>query len=277
MLASTSGQSLAMNSLVSDRPGTGTAALMAQKLSDSPEGLLQRLAARDRQALARMLTLEEAGIAPPIPSDPPENTTQLKTLVVGITGSGGVGKSTLMGRLIGHLRAQGQTVAALANDPQSPLTRGALLGDRIRVQMDPNDSGVFFRSLSTRGATGGISQATGPAIGWLSYFGFDVVLVETVGTGQDQIGIRPLVDVLVLVVTPAAGDEVQWEKAGVIEVADLLVVNKSDLPGSDRVRAGLQSMLGLTPDRQPPPVLPVVAISGAGVAELWQAIASQAG
>ena len=163
-------------------------------------------------------------------------------------------------------------MAVLASDPQSPLTGGALLGDRIRVKFSPDDEGVYFRSLSTRGAPGGVSAATGPAIEWLRAFGFDVVLVETVGVGQDQVAVRRLVDTLVLVITPNMGDEVQWEKAGVIEVADLLAVNKSDLPGADQVCQQLAATVSLSPAGRRPEVLSVTATSGKGVTELWDAI-----
>ncbi len=194
---------------------------------------------------------------------------------MGLTGSGGAGKSTLVGGLITHLREQGLSVAVLACDPQSPVTGGALLGDRIRVRFDPADEGVYFRSLSTRGAAGGISAATMAARDWLTAFGFDVILIETVGVGQDQIAVRAAVDTLVLLVTPNTGDEVQWEKAGLIEVADLIVVNKSDLPGADRVRHQLQSALSLSPQSQRVPVLNVTAATGQGVPELWQAISAR--
>lgn len=191
--------------------------------------------------------------------------------VVGVTGSAGAGKSTLLAALIGHLRRRGSTVAVLACDPQSPVTGGALLGDRIRVKFDPQDEGVFFRSLSTRGAPGGISRAVGPAVHLLGGFGFDVVLVETVGIGQDQVDARHVVDTLVLLLTPNTGDQVQWEKAGVLEVADIIVVNKADLPGADRLRQQVTdcSSLGHGPTV---PVLEVVATTGQGVEELWRAI-----
>jgi LAO/AO transport system kinase len=143
------------------------------------------------------------------------------------------------------------------------------------VPLDPADNDIYFRSLSTRGATGGISHAVGPAIDWLKVFGCDVILVETVGVGQDQVGVRSLVDRLVLVVTPASGDEVQWEKAGLIELADLIVVNKADLPGAERVEAQLLGALSLSPGVSPPPVLRTIASSGQGIAELWRAIASE--
>lgn len=237
--------------------------------------LLNRFARGERRALAAILTQIEAGATLPSPEqfqvDRPSPSTPL---VVGITGSGGAGKSTLIGALIGHLRAQQVRVAVLASDPQSPLTGGALLGDRVRVQFDPADDGVYFRSLSTRGAAGGISAATAEAIEWLKAFGFEVILVETVGVGQDQIAVRAVVDRLAMLVTPNTGDEVQWEKAGLIEVADVIVVNKGDLPGADRVVAQLQSALSLQPGVAPPPILRITAATGAGVPELWETLRS---
>lgn len=243
-------------------------------MPDDPDTLVHRFLAHDRRALASLLTLAERGTAPTVPDGvPTSNSTDRSCLVVGITGSGGTGKSTLIGTLIGHLRAQGKRVAVLASDPQSPVSGGALLGDRLRVQFAPDDEGVFFRSFSTRGAPGGVSAATGPALAWLKAFGFDVVLIETVGVGQDQVAVRQLVDRLVLLVTPGSGDEVQWEKAGLIELADVVVVNKCDLPGADHVIAELRSALSLVPGSQPPPVLGIVATRGEDVAQLWEEIA----
>jgi LAO/AO transport system kinase len=245
------------------------------------ETLLRRFRERERRALAEILTLAEMGQAPPLPDVPHAANS---TLVVGITGSGGAGKSTLVSALIQHLRSRGKKVAVLACDPQSPRTGGALLGDRIRAKLDPADEGVYFRSLSTRGAAGGISSGVGPAIEWLKRFGFDVILVETVGIGQDQVAVRNVVDALVLLVTPHTGDEVQWEKAGVIEVADLVAVNKSDLPGAARVRQQLEQALALddlgdnvpSNSRRRVQVINVIASTGDGVAELWNAIESLA-
>ncbi len=234
--------------------------------------LLDRFKQGDRLALARLLSLAELGEAPPAP----KHARAADTPVVGVTGSGGAGKSTLIAGLIDHLRGRDQRVAVLACDPASPKTGGALLGDRIRVQLDPNDEGVYFRSFSTRGATGGVSAATGDAVDWLKAFGFDVVLVETVGVGQDQVAVHQVVDVLVLVVTPGAGDEIQWAKAGLIELADLVVLNKSDLPDADRVREQLLGALSLASGEGDVPVLSTIATTGEGLSELWEAIEAAA-
>ena len=233
------------------------------------DNLLKRFAAGDRQALARILTLVEASDAPELP---PLDESARHTRVIGIAGSGGAGKSTLVGAFVKFLREQGLRVAVLASDPQSPRTGGALLGDRVRVTMDPDDDGVYFRSLSTRGAPGGLAEAVAGDIPWLKQFGFDVVLVETVGIGQDQTAVRDVVQTLALVVTPGTGDEIQWEKAGLIELADILVVNKSDMPGADRVRHQLRGALTLSPGAENIPILATIATSGEGVSELWDAM-----
>jgi LAO/AO transport system kinase len=230
--------------------------------------LLERFSRGDRRALARLLTLAECGLAPQVPPH------SRPAHVVGIAGSGGSGKSTLIGALLKLLRRNGLRVAVLACDPQSPRSGGALLGDRVRVALEADDEGAFFRSLSTRGASGGISRAVPDVLPWLHAFGFDVVLVETVGIGQDQAAIRDVVDTLVLLVTPGTGDEIQWEKAGVIELADLVVVNKADLPGADRVASQLRSALSLAPDAPQVPILLVSAANGSGVDVLWQHIAA---
>ncbi|HXT59375.1 MAG TPA: GTP-binding protein [Pirellulales bacterium] len=243
-------------------------------MSEPSAELLARFSRRDRRALAEIISLVENGQLPSPAALPPSSFSLPPSSfprIVGFTGSGGAGKSTLVAASIAHLRSQHRSVAVLACDPQSPVTGGALLGDRVRVRFDPADEGVYFRSLSTRGAQGGVSAAVGPAIEWLKAFGIDVIVVETVGVGQDQIGVRPLVDTLVLLVTPNSGDEVQWEKAGLVEVADLVVINKADLPGADRLRQQLLSALSLGTARAAP-ILSTVAATGEGIAELWQAI-----
>jgi LAO/AO transport system kinase len=257
------------NHIMNDCP-VGRIAVRSAMMNEHADELLERFYRHDRRALAEIITRIEAGTSPAAPS---RRSGPFR--VVGITGSGGSGKSTLIAASIAHLRREGRSVAVLACDPQSPLTGGALLGDRIRVRFDADDEGVYFRSLSTRGAQGGISASIGPAIRWLDAFGFDVVLIETVGVGQDQVAVRDVVDTLLLLVTPNTGDEVQWEKAGLLEVADLIVVNKADLPGADGVRRQLNSALSLGGAR-PVAVMTVVAASGEGLAEMWSAIDARA-
>jgi LAO/AO transport system kinase len=227
-------------------------------------GVIDRLARRDRRTLAQWITRIENGEqitsvlqALPAPAD--------GAVILGITGSAGVGKSTLVAALIEHWRAAGKTVAVLACDPQSPLSGGSLLGDRIRTRFEPGDEGVYFRSLSTRGAPGGLSQAVGPASELLARCGFDRVVVETVGVGQDEVAVRAVAEVVALLVAPGMGDEVQWQKAGLIEVVDLVVVNKADLPGAEALAAELRETLGIG-DAATQEVIQVSATSRVGVA-----------
>ncbi len=230
--------------------------------------------AGDRRALARALTWVESGL--------PEGEALLKRArgrgrarVVGLTGSPGSGKSTLADRLIGAVRERGQTVAVLAVDPSSPFTGGAILGDRIRMMRHHKDEGVFIRSMASRGSLGGLAGATVGALALLEAFGFDWIFVETVGVGQSEVDIARVADTTVLVLTPAAGDAVQAFKAGVMEIADLIVVNKFDLPGGDRVVQELRATLEFAPPRPAGwqvPVLTTIAATGQGTAELLQAI-----
>jgi LAO/AO transport system kinase len=186
---------------------------------------------------------------------------------VAITGSAGVGKSTLIGKLIERLRARDQTVAVLACDPQSPLSGGALLGDRFRMPSRPDDDGVYIRSLAAGGGRGGLADNLNAMAQLLQAFGFDWVLIETVGAGQGDTAVREAADVVVLLLQPEAGDDIQWEKAGLLEVADVVVVHKADLPGAERVEGQVRNLLNL-PGCREVPVLRASAARDVGLDEL---------
>jgi LAO/AO transport system kinase len=227
----------------------------------------------DVRAVARAITLVE--------DDRPEAPAVLaalfphagKALVVGVTGPPGAGKSTLVDRMTAHLRARGQTVGIVAVDPTSPYSGGAILGDRIRMQAHALDPGVFIRSMATRGHLGGLAAATGHVVTVLAASGKDVVLVETVGVGQDEVEIVGTADVSVVVLVPGLGDEVQALKAGIMEIADVFVVNKADREGVDRVIAEIESMLSLASHGgHVPPIVKTVATEDRGTGELLAAV-----
>jgi len=187
-------------------------------------------------------------------------------VVIGITGSPGAGKSTLTDQLARALRAEGQRVGILAVDPTSPFSGGAILGDRIRMQRIAADPGIFIRSMATRGALGGLARATQDAIDLLDAAGFDTVIVETVGVGQDEVDVVSCVQTCCVVLVPGMGDEIQAIKAGIMEVADLFVINKADRDGADQVEQGVEAMKSLAmPRGWDPPVLRTVAQTGQGI------------
>jgi LAO/AO transport system kinase len=194
-----------------------------------------------------------------------------RAFVVGVTGSPGVGKSTLVSALVAAYRARGEPVAVVAVDPSSPFSGGALLGDRVRMNRHATDDGVFIRSLATRGHHGGLSRATSATVAVLDAAGFPVIFVETVGAGQSEVEVADAADAVVVVTAPGLGDEVQALKAGLLEIADLLVVNKGDREGADRALADLTAMLALA-SRPVPPLVKTVASTEAGVGELVSAL-----
>jgi LAO/AO transport system ATPase len=251
---------------------------------------LARFREGDRRALSRLLTQAaseqgsesirgglaqlKAATHPPAASGDNVHAAapraRVQTRVIAITGSGGVGKSTLIGKLIEVIRRAGLAVAVLACDPQSPLTGGALLGDRIRMPNRPDDDAVFIRSLATPGGRSGVAPNVELMIDLFGRFGFDIVIVETVGAGQGDTAVREVADVVIVLVQPETGDELQWEKAGQLEIADIVVVHKADLAAADRTLAQLNELLNL-PGCRPVPVVRVSSSKGLGVEELWAA------
>ncbi|MDR3672743.1 MAG: methylmalonyl Co-A mutase-associated GTPase MeaB [Holophaga sp.] len=196
-----------------------------------------------------------------------------RAVVVGLTGSPGAGKSTLTDQLARTLRAEGKKVGILAVDPTSPFSGGAILGDRIRMQRIAADPGIFIRSMATRGALGGLARATQDAIDLLDAAGWDVVLVETVGVGQDEVDVVSCVQTCCVVLVPGMGDEIQAIKAGIMEVADIFVINKADRDGVDKVESEIEGMKSLSgPKAWDPPALRTVAGAGTGIAELLAGI-----
>src|SRR5207237_301623 len=193
--------------------------------------------------------------------------------VVGFTGAPGTGKSTLVDSVVALLRKNGQSVAVLATDPNSPFTGGAILGDRIRMQRHALDTKVFIRSMGARGHLGGLSLATREAIRLLGAFGFDEVILETVGVGQSELEVAAMADTTIVVLTPNLGDSVQMIKAGILEIADVFDVNKADLDGHTRVMTELRAMLSLEPKAGwKAPIIATVATRQEGVEQLWEAV-----
>jgi len=249
-------------------PAPGTAPASAEELVDA-------VVAGERRALARVLTRVEDGT--------PERLREIVALLhphtgrarlVGVTGSPGVGKSTLTSALVTEWRRRGLTVAVLAVDPSSPFSGGALLGDRVRMQDHVLDDGVFVRSMASRGHLGGLSWATPQALLVLDAAGFDVVVVETVGVGQAEVAIASTADSAVVALAPGMGDAIQAAKAGILEIADVFCVNKADREGADRTVRELRDMQALGHSAWLPPIVKTVAATGDGVADLADAIES---
>jgi LAO/AO transport system kinase len=235
---------------------------------------LDRVRGGDIRALARLLSLveDESPRMREVIADLLSQTG--RAWIIGLTGAPGVGKSTMTGALVGAFRAAGRRVAVLAVDPTSPFTGGALLGDRIRMQEHATDEGVFIRSMATRGHLGGLAAATPQAIRVLDAAGFELIIIETVGVGQAEVAIASLADTVAVLLAPGMGDAIQAAKAGLLEVADLYIVNKADKPDTQQVVRDLRNMLALgttEPGGWKPPIITAIATKGPqdeGVAEL---------
>jgi LAO/AO transport system kinase len=212
--------------------------------------------------LARLATAIENGA--PVPDILPEG----EGLIIGITGPPGAGKSSLVDALTTEWRKRGKTVAIIGVDPSSHATGGALLGDRVRMQRHHADPGVFIRSMATRGWTGGLARTSTALARLFRSCGFDFIVIETVGVGQDEVDIAMLADVTVVVLVPGLGDDIQAIKAGVMEIADVFVINKSDRPGADQTQRDIESLLTLAQSEVVPAIFRTIAIDGTGVAEL---------
>lgn len=234
----------------------------------------RQIVSGDRRALGRLISDVEAGRTEARTVLKELHPRTGKSLVVGLSGPLGVGKSSLVNRLLQHLKGLGRRVGVIAVDPSSPFSGGAVLGDRVRIDRDPSDPSVFFRSMASRGHPGGLSQSTREVIRLLEAFGMDTILVETVGSGQVDVEIHSIASTRMVVLVPHLGDEVQTLKAGLFEIADIFVVNKSDLPGADRAARDLSELAQLSAfvDGWRPQVVQTSTLAPSGIVELWNAV-----
>ncbi len=237
---------------------------------------VERIRAADPRALARAVSAVENRSADSVPLLKALFPYSGRAQLIGITGAPGAGKSTLVDRLAGEYRRQGLTVGIIAVDPSSPYSGGAILGDRIRMQSHYQDAGIYIRSMATRGSLGGLARTTAEVATVLDAGGRDVVLIETVGVGQDEIDVVRLADVTVVILVPGMGDDVQTIKAGIMEIADVFAINKADREGAERVEGEIRALQSLASraDNWTPPIVKTVATDGAGVRDLAAAIAS---
>ncbi len=250
---------------------------MSPDIPPALAALVERLRRGDAAALARCLSLVEQGGAHADAIGRLAVPSTGRATVVGFSGPPGAGKSTLIDAYIAHLRAGGRSVAVAAVDPSSPISGGSVLGDRVRMQRHTEDSGVFIRSVASRGHLGGLSENIHRLVDLMDASGRDVIVIETVGAGQSEVEIAEVADVSVLVNAPNLGDDVQAIKAGILEIADVLVVNKADLLSASRTVDQLRAMLMLRSEQRDVPVIETVATSGAGVEALAAAVDARAG
>lgn len=234
----------------------------------SADELAERVRAGDQRALARVISLIENGDTTVRSVMKALAPSAAGARVIGVTGSPGAGKSTLTGALVRALRASGERVAVLAVDPSSPFSGGALLGDRVRMQDHATDPGVFIRSMASRGQLGGLAAAAPQGVRALDAAGFGVILIETVGVGQAEVEVASAADSTIVLVVPGMGDSVQAAKAGVLEIADVLVVNKADRPGTQATVRDLRNMVALSAAPWKPPIVTTVGTTGEGIEDL---------
>ncbi|MFA1822429.1 methylmalonyl Co-A mutase-associated GTPase MeaB [Virgibacillus oceani] len=235
--------------------------------------IVERMQNKDIRALARAITMVE--------NDHPEKldllsdvfSLQKHALYLGLTGSPGAGKSSLVNRLITHIRDEGKTVAVIAVDPTSPFSGGALLGDRVRMNEHFTDDGVYIRSMATRGSLGGLARTTKDAVRICDAYGFDVIIVETVGVGQSELDIMKIVDTTAVVLTPNSGDVLQIFKAGIMEIADLFVINKADLHGFGKLKALLKELVMMSSkEEHETAIVKTITTENKGIDKLWKKI-----